>query len=93
MFRNYVLISPRSAQYVSGRLSPIFFDMTKPFAHNPDCDFWYDHYESECTCRASASRPVADPAQDLRAIWAEIAELRKRSEQIEATIASLSGYR
>jgi hypothetical protein len=54
--------------------------MTNPYAHEPDCDFWYDHYDSECTCRASASRlgpkPLdADPAQELRAIRAEITPL------------------
>jgi len=28
--------------------------MTNPYAHDPDCDFWHDHYDFECTCRASA---------------------------------------
>jgi hypothetical protein len=60
-------------------------------AHDPDCDFWFDHYDFECTCRAFASRPgmeppAADPARNLGAIRAEIAELRRQIEQIEACI-------
>jgi hypothetical protein len=64
--------------------------MTNPYAHDPDCDFWHDHHESECTCSASASRPAADPAQDLCAIRAEIAELKRRIEQLEARVALIS---
>lgn len=61
--------------------------MTNPYAHAPDCDFWFDYYDSECTCRASASRPAADPTQELRAIRDEIAELKRRIERLEAPVA------
>ena len=64
--------------------------MTNPFAHDPDCDFWFDHYDSECTCRAAASRRVADPAQELRAIRDEIAELKRRIERLEARVVAAS---
>jgi hypothetical protein len=68
--------------------------MTNPYAHDPDCGFWFDHYEQECTCRASASRPGmqppdADLLQDLRAIRDEIAELKWRIEQLEAQVAAM----
>jgi hypothetical protein len=64
--------------------------MTNPYAHHPDCDFWHDHYEHDRTCRRPGMNP---PAQDLRAIRAEIEELKRRIERLEATIASLSGCR
>jgi hypothetical protein len=49
----------------------------------------HDHYDSECTCGASASRPAADPAQDLRAIRVEITELKRRIDQIEARVTAV----
>jgi hypothetical protein len=69
--------------------------MTNPFAHDPECEFWFDHYESECTCSGSAPRPGlkqpdADPVQELRAIRAEIAELKRRLEQLEAREAAVA---
>ena len=63
--------------------------MTNPYAHDPDCDFWFDHYESECTCsRPGMKPPTADPVQDLRAICAEIAELKRRIDDLEARAAA-----
>jgi hypothetical protein len=59
--------------------------MTNPFAHDPDCEFWFDHYERECTC----SRPGQKPAHGLRAIRAEIAEMKRRIEQLEARVAAI----
>ena len=59
--------------------------MPNPYAHDPDCDFWFDHYESECTC----SRPGLKPTQDLRAIRDEIAELKRRIEDLEARMAAM----
>src|SRR5689334_2486782 len=62
--------------------------MTNPFAHDRDCDFWFDHYESECTCSSPGLRPVDDPAQVLRAIQSEIAVLKRRIEDLEARVAA-----
>jgi hypothetical protein len=62
----------------------ICYGMANLYAHDPDCDFWFDHYESEYTC----GRPGLKPAQDLRAIWDEIAELMRRIEQLEARVAA-----
>jgi hypothetical protein len=69
--------------------------MTNPYAHDPDCDFWFDHYDRECTCGGSAPRPglkppAADPVQELHAIRAEIAELRRRLERLEAREAAVA---
>jgi len=62
--------------------------MTNPFAHDPDCDFWFDHYEQECTCTRPGWKPLAaDPARELRAVRDEIAELRRRVEELEAQVA------
>jgi len=27
--------------------------MTNPYAHDPDCDFWFDHYEQEVSDAAT----------------------------------------
>jgi hypothetical protein len=63
--------------------------MTNPYAHDPDCNFWLDHYESECTCsRPGWKPPVTNSAQDVRAIRDEIAELRRRIERLEARVAA-----
>jgi hypothetical protein len=79
----------------TSRIDTISGDMANPYAHHPDCDFWFDHYEQECTCsRPDLRPPAADPAQDLRAIRDEIAELKRRIDDLEArvgAIASLSG--
>jgi hypothetical protein len=76
----------------AGAISPISCGMTNPYAHDPDCDFWHGHYESECTCsRHGMKPPAADLAQDMRAICAEIAELRRRIEQLEARVATMPG--
>jgi hypothetical protein len=59
--------------------------MTNSYAHDPDCDFWFDHDEQECTCsRPDLRPPAADPAQDLRAIRVEITELKRRIDDLEA---------
>jgi hypothetical protein len=52
----------------ASRISTISGVMTNPYAHNSNCDFWFDQYDFECTCGASAPRPAADPVQALRAI-------------------------
>src|SRR3954464_10259186 len=58
--------------------------MTNPYAHAPGCDFWLDHHEQECTCSRPGLRPPdADPAQDLRAIRVEIAELKRPIDDLE----------
>jgi hypothetical protein len=58
--------------------------MANLYAHDPDCDFWFDHYDFECTCsHAGLKPPAADPAQDLRAIRVEIAELKRRIDDLE----------
>ena len=63
--------------------------MSHPYAHDPDCGYWYDHYEQECTCARPGWNPLAtDPAQDLRAVLAELAELKRRIAELEARIAS-----
>jgi hypothetical protein len=65
--------------------------MTNPYAHHADCDFWHDHYEHECTCsRPGMNLPAADPTQDLCAIRAEIAELKRRIERLEARLGGLA---
>src|SRR3954453_21815040 len=88
-FRNCALA--HSVMHNAGaRISPIFCTMTNPYAHDPDCDFWFDHYPNECTCRPVLKPPAADPAQDLRAIRAEIAELRRRIDQLEARVAGIT---
>jgi hypothetical protein len=62
--------------------------MTNPYAHDPNCDYWFDHYDSECTCsRPGWKPPAADPARELRAIRDEIAELKRRIERLEARVA------
>ncbi|MBV8397914.1 MAG: hypothetical protein JOZ17_04130 [Acetobacteraceae bacterium] len=71
----------------TSRIRAISGGMPNPYAHDPDCDFWFDHYDSECTCRL----PAADPAQEKRAVRAEIAELKRRIERLEVRIASLFG--
>jgi hypothetical protein len=65
--------------------------VTNPYAHHADCDFWHDHYEHECTCsRPGMNLPAADPTQDLCAIRAEIAELKRRIERLEARLGGLA---
>jgi len=65
--------------------------MTNPFAHDPGCDFWFDHYPNECTCsRPGWKPPAADPAQEMRAVRVEIAELRRRIERLEAREAAVA---
>jgi hypothetical protein len=61
--------------------------MNNPFAHDPDCDFWFDHYESECTCSRPGWKP---PVPDMRAILDEIAELKRRIEDLEARVAGVT---
>jgi hypothetical protein len=51
---------------LAGAVSPISSDMINPYAHDPDCAFWFDHYESGCTCsRPDQKPPAADPAQEM----------------------------
>jgi hypothetical protein len=79
----------------TSRIDTISGGMANLYAHDPDCDFWFDHDEQECTCSRPGLRPpAADPTQDLRAICVEIAELKRRIDDLEAragAIASLSG--
>ena len=63
--------------------------MTNPYAHDPDCAFGLDQYDFECTCRASTSCSGLKPVQDLRAIRDEIAELKRRIEDLEARVAAM----
>jgi hypothetical protein len=67
--------------------------VTDPWCHHIDCDYWHDHYPNECTCasRSDQKPPAADPTQELRAIRDEIAELKRRIDQVEARVVSLSG--
>jgi hypothetical protein len=48
----------------TNRISRISGAMANPYAHDPDCDFWFDHYESECTCRRSGAGPARYPGGD-----------------------------
>ena len=86
MFRNCV--RAHSITYnVANRTNPISCRMTNPYAHHADCDFWHDHYEHECTCSRPGMNP---PAQDLCAIRAEIAELKRRIERLEARVVAMA---
>ena len=66
----------------------ICYSMTNLFAHDPDCDFWFDHYEQECTCGRSGWKPPAtDSVQELRAVWDEIVEPKRWVAELEARVA------
>ena len=61
--------------------------MTNPYyGHDPDCDYWFDHYQSECSCTCPSQKP---PAADMRAMMDEIAELKRRIEVLEARIIAV----
>ena len=73
-------------------INPISSTMPNPYTHHPDCDFWHDHYEHDRTCRRPGMNPpAADPTQDLCAIRAELAELRRRIERLEARVSKMPG--
>jgi hypothetical protein len=59
--------------------------MTNPFAHDPDCAYWFDHYESECSCSRLDQNP---PPPAMRTIRDELAELKRRIAVLEARVTA-----
>lgn len=40
--------------------------------HNPDCDFWYDYWDQDCTCGLSRPRPEGSDLEPwTEARWKE----------------------